>query len=257
MSWKPSPTFLRVLVLLVVFSLAPATLYILYTRTGGPASGKELVFQKNLRFALMAEGAALDMAPLADWPWVKVCAVDTGITEPRWVRAIEARSGTLKGRKITHHALAYLMQDEKEVAAMLGNEADSGAGLFMEWAVNKQGELMRPNTGKLMLPGSKIRWDIHYSAGGEDITDDVELGIYFYPKGQEPKTHWEYVDPSNIAKWRSVLPQDFGNMVEVQRGMRSRGFRGALPNPEQERTVTNLHRNLARYMGTGAPRPLK
>lgn len=81
MSWKPSPTFLRVLVLLVVFSLAPATLYILYTRTGGPASGKELVFQKNLRFALMAEGAALDMAPLADWPWVKVCAVDTGITE--------------------------------------------------------------------------------------------------------------------------------------------------------------------------------
>jgi hypothetical protein len=46
---------------------------------------------------------------------------------------------------------------------------------------------MRPNTGKLMMPGSKIRFDIHYSAGGEDITDDVQLGIYFYPKGQEPK----------------------------------------------------------------------
>ena len=70
---------------------------------------------------------------------------------------------------------------------MVNTDADSGAGLFMEWAVNKQGELMRANTGKLMLPGSKIRWDIHYSAAGEDITDDVELGIYFYPKGQEPK----------------------------------------------------------------------
>ena len=57
----------------------------------------------------------------------------------------------------------------------------------MEWAVGKQGEIMRPNSGKLMLPGSKIRWDIHYSNGGEDITDQVELGIYFYPKGQEPK----------------------------------------------------------------------
>ena len=79
------------------------------------------------------------------------------------------------------------MQDEKEAAGLLNADADSGAGLFMEWAVNKQGELMRANTGKLMLPGSKIRWDIHYSAGGEDITDDVELGIYFYPKGQEPK----------------------------------------------------------------------
>jgi hypothetical protein len=39
----------------------------------------------------------------------------------------------------------------------------------------------------LMLPGSKIAWDIHYSNGGEDITDAMELGIYFYPKGQEPK----------------------------------------------------------------------
>ena len=119
--------------------------------------------------------------------WYKP-VVETGLTEPRWVRAIEMRPGTLKGRKITHHALAYLMQDEKEVQAMLSSaDADSGAGLFMEWAVNKQGELLRANTGKLMLPGSKIRWDIHYSAGGEDISDQVELGIYFYPKGQEPK----------------------------------------------------------------------
>ena len=119
--------------------------------------------------------------------WYKP-VVETGLTEPRWVRAIEMRPGTLKGRKITHHALAYLMQDEKEAQAILNNaDADSGAGLFMEWAVNKQGELLRANTGKLMLPGSKIRWDIHYSAAGEDVTNQVELGIYFYPKGQEPK----------------------------------------------------------------------
>jgi hypothetical protein len=60
-------------------------------------------------------------------------------------------------------------------------------GRFTEWAVGKQPELIRPNTGMLMLPGSKIAWDIHYSNGGEDITDVVELGIYFYPKGQAPK----------------------------------------------------------------------
>lgn len=120
--------------------------------------------------------------------WYKP-VVETGVTEPRWVRAIEVRPGTLKGRKITHHALAYLLQDEKEAVAqgLISADNDSGAGLFMEWAVNKQGEIMRPNTGKLMLPGSKIRWDIHYSDGGEDVTDDVQLGVYFYPKGQEPK----------------------------------------------------------------------
>jgi hypothetical protein len=119
--------------------------------------------------------------------WYKP-VVDTGLTEPRWVRAIEMRPSTIKGRKITHHALAYLVQNDAEAKAMLSDpDADSGAGLFMEWAVNKQGEMLRENTGKLMLPGSKIRWDIHYSDGGEDITDEVQLGIYFYPKDQTPK----------------------------------------------------------------------
>jgi hypothetical protein len=45
-------------------------------------------------------------------------------------------------------------------------------------------------------------------------------------------------------------------MVEVQRGYKSRGFKGCLPNPWQERKVTGLHRGLAQYMGTGAPKPL-
>jgi hypothetical protein len=109
--------------------------------------------------------------------------VETGLTEPRWVRAIEIRPGTVKGRKITHHAIASLVQDEPAAS----DEERRIGGTFMEWAYGKQGEIMRPNSGKLMLPGSRIRWDIHYSNGGEEITDHVELGIYFYPKGQEPK----------------------------------------------------------------------
>jgi hypothetical protein len=108
---------------------------------------------------------------------------ESGITEPRWVRAIEIRPSTIKGRRITHHAIAYLEQTEPGAPA-------GGFGLpapFMEWAVGKQGEMMRPDTGKLLLPGSKFRWDIHYSQAGEEITNEVEMGIYFYPKGQEPK----------------------------------------------------------------------
>jgi len=32
----------------------------------------------------------------------------TGLTEPRWVRAIEMRPSTIRGRRVTHHALARL-----------------------------------------------------------------------------------------------------------------------------------------------------
>jgi hypothetical protein len=77
-----------------------------------------------------------------------------------------------------------------------------------------------------------------------------------FPEGKEPKTEWVYAETC-VEKWRSVLMQDFDNMSQVQKGMKSRGFRGTLPNPKQEQPVSNFHRNLAHYMGTEGPRPLK
>jgi nitrite reductase/ring-hydroxylating ferredoxin subunit len=78
-----------------------------------------------------------------------------------------------------------------------------------------------------------------------------------FPKGEEPQTEWVYVDATTeFHKWPPVLQQDFSNMADVQKGMRSKGFRTLLTNPMQEQKVTNFHENLARYMGRGAPRPL-
>ncbi len=111
--------------------------------------------------------------------------VPTGLTEDRWVRALEMRPSTVEGRKIVHHALARLQQEEDRED--LGAAAAVGPGLLMEWAVGKQGEIMRENSGKLIKADSSIVWDIHYSSAGEEVTDSVELGMYFYPKGQEPK----------------------------------------------------------------------
>jgi len=77
-----------------------------------------------------------------------------------------------------------------------------------------------------------------------------------YPEGQEPETEWDYI-PKDDPRWGSVLPQDFSNMAAVQQGMKAGGFRGTMPNPHRERGIANIHRNLAHYMGTGWPRPLK
>lgn len=137
---------------------------------------------------LILKSPAYTQKATAQDAWFKP-VVDIPVTEARWVRAIEIRPTTVKGRKITHHALAHLQQRERtaEEQTAAGGDEDGAAGLFMEWAVGKQGEIMRPNSGKLLLPGSKIVFDIHYSAANEDITDQIELGIYLYPKGQEPK----------------------------------------------------------------------
>src|SRR5262245_66091356 len=115
-------------------------------------------------------------------------SVPTGLTEPRWVRAIEIRPVGKGARKVTHHALARLQQEEQMDAALFTNDPNvAGDGLFMEWAVGKNGDEMRPDSGRLMLPGSKIVWEMHYHAVGEELTAHTELGVYFYPKGQEPK----------------------------------------------------------------------
>jgi phenylpropionate dioxygenase-like ring-hydroxylating dioxygenase large terminal subunit len=77
-----------------------------------------------------------------------------------------------------------------------------------------------------------------------------------YPEGEEPKTEWVEC-PRTEEAWGPVLMQDFNNMEFVQKGMKSSGFRGTLPNPHQEQKVINLHRNLADLMeGRGAPKPL-
>jgi hypothetical protein len=114
--------------------------------------------------------------------------VDLNLTEARWVRGVEMRPGTVAGRKITHHALAHLIQnDDDPLAKESDNPAASQGGVLMEWAVGKNYDLYRENTGKLLLPGAKVWWDIHYHAVGEQIRDHVELGVWLYPKGETPK----------------------------------------------------------------------
>ena len=55
-------------------------------------------------------------------------------------------------------------------------------------------------------------------------------------------------DPSDVEKWRPVLMQDFDNMSQVQRGMRSRGFEGARLNLRQERAILLMHQEIDRYL---------
>jgi len=126
--------------------------------------------------------------------WKPIANID--ISEPRWVRAVEMRPGTTAGRKITHHALAHLVQHDPDAPKIgAGSDDDSPAaqrnpdeaGTLMEWAVGKNYDIYDEGTGKLILPGSHVWWDIHYHAVGEQIRDHVELAVWFYPKGQEPK----------------------------------------------------------------------
>ena len=126
---------------------------------------------------------------------------DIPLTEPRWAKMVEIRPTNLKGRRIVHHSIAYLVLNNDPEAVNTGTANGFATAAsdplpidlvnrrpqLMEWAIGKGYDQFREGTGKLILPGEKISWDQHLHAVGEEITSGSEIGIWFYPKGQEPK----------------------------------------------------------------------
>jgi hypothetical protein len=147
---------------------------------------------KSSEYTMAAEHQDVWYRPMSDVP----------VTEPRWVKMVEIRPTNLKARRIIHHSIAYLVlnNDPDAVSKGTANGPDRFAGAddfnrrpqLMEWAIGKGYDLYRPDTGKLVLPGEKIAWDQHIHAVGEEVTGGSEVGLWFYPKGQEPK-HRSYL----------------------------------------------------------------
>jgi phenylpropionate dioxygenase-like ring-hydroxylating dioxygenase large terminal subunit len=69
-----------------------------------------------------------------------------------------------------------------------------------------------------------------------------------FAPGTEPPLEREFYPDWRDAEWLRIYRQDLENMPKVQKGMRSRGFRGLRPNPVQERAISNFHRVLRRFM---------
>ena len=152
---------------------------------------------------------------------------DITLTEPRWAKMVEIRPTNLKGRKILHHSIAYLIlnNDPDAVnkgtstgAARLQNDDDNLVNRrpqLMEWAFGKGYDLFRPDTGKLIVPGEKIAWDQHIHAVGEEITAGSEVGIWFYKKGEEPKHRSYLVGFTGIRGTRNLdIPPNSVAMTE-------------------------------------------
>jgi len=177
---------------------------------------------KSEAYTMPAHGQDVWFKPYTDVP----------LNEPRWVRAVEMRPGSVAGRKIMHHVLARLIQEEpggptNPGAVAVGDDSGGGmanAGLLMEWAIGKNYDTYRPNTGKLLLPGSHIWWELHLHAVGEAIRDHAELGVYFYPKGQEPKyrTYLTLFNATALTGSRLDIPP---NTVAMSQGVK------VLPQP--------------------------
>ena len=143
---------------------------------------------KSSEYPMPAKGQDVWYRPMSDLP----------LAEPRWARLVEIRPTSQKARKIVHHSIAYLVLNNDPDAVNQGtangpaptttvDDLVNRRPQLMEWAIGKGYDLFTPGTGKLLVPGEKLSWDQHLHASGEETAVGSEIGIWLYPKGQEPK----------------------------------------------------------------------
>ena len=135
------------------------------------------------------------MAAVTQDKWFRP-TIETGLTEEKWVKAIEIRPVDDASRQVVHHALAFLIQNDTERKGLPKDvNVPFGPSLFMEWAVGKAGQIFRPDSGKLMLPGSSIMWEVHLHAMGERVANaQVEIGVWYHDEQPEHRTILSMLD---------------------------------------------------------------
>lgn len=172
----------------------------------------DLIVRLSKPFSMYARGS--------DW-WMNE-QVPTGLTEDRWVKAVQLRPGN---RKIVHHFCSgplppaaaggtsddggvgvvgpqdrYAQEEraEQERERKLAGEGGGGArastsagiggGSFGCFLPGKGGVVFPEGSGVLLKAGGRVSFGMHYSAWGEEGTDQSEIGLVLYPQGVTP-TH--------------------------------------------------------------------
>jgi len=129
----------------------------------------------------------------------------TGLTEDRYIKAIEVHPSPA-GRRVVHHVNTFALQSEegggggKGIAGGGGAVALPGEVWLKEAAVGNAGDVFPDDTGRLIKAGAGIRFNIHYHTVGEEIRDRVSIAFKFYPKGYVPKRQIlsKFISNSNL-----------------------------------------------------------
>ena len=108
--------------------------------------------------------------------------VPSVLTEGRWMRATTFR---VTDRQVVHHILTGVVAGEQKEGAT-ASESQWGASLG-GYGPGRGSNMTPKDTGVWIPPSGGIAFQNHYTPYGRETVEKTQLGIYFYPKGQEPK----------------------------------------------------------------------
>jgi mono/diheme cytochrome c family protein len=116
----------------------------------------------------------------------------TGLTETRYYRAVQALPGRGAHRGV-HHINTTVIQELDPADRLPGTDENFEGGeneqFLNEYAMGKNGDILPEGTGRVLKPGSVVKFENHYHAVGEELRDRSRVGVVFYPRGYVPKYH--------------------------------------------------------------------
>ena len=163
-----------------------------------------------------------------DW-WGSIGEVPTGLTEDRYVAAMEYKEitersegetrATVGGLFVVHHATLGVTDPDPDP-----NEDDPLAAQ-RRWPTHEVGrnaDVFDPEAGKIMKAGSSLQFNsMHLHANGADTRAHLEVGFRFHPRGYQPTRKWvrmsfgngvdldiEAMDPDQQMESYFTLPEN-------------------------------------------------
>lgn len=145
--------------------------------------------------------------------WWEPTVLFEGLEEERYLMAAEFRPARPDGVKVVHHGHAVLV--------FPGEDEDSRVSKGVaRYGVGKTWEMLPEGTGMLIPAGpAEVAWNIHYAAIDRPVPDDVvEVGLWFHPRGQEPRLETEgevllRVDNPDYPRGQDILIPPHGYQV--------------------------------------------
>jgi hypothetical protein len=147
-----------------------------------------LTFTAANEWALGEPDLIVDSPPVTmkanapDW-WGALAPVPTGLTEDRYVAAVEMKEvssvhGGSGGKFIFHHAIHAMLDANGRPADPIGSPHEVG----------RNAEFFEPQAGRLLKAGSQLMFpSIHMHANAEDTTAHLRVAYKFHPLGYKPE----------------------------------------------------------------------
>ena len=160
----------------------------------------------------------------------KRIALDPGLSEDKWIQAVEIRPGN---HKVVHHAIAYVIQKEHKERQWSRMLRRNGY-LLSEYSAGNQGDVYPEDAGRLLKVGSRILLEIHYHPYGVEAYDQTRIALRFHSDPAQVRsrvvskalTNYKLTIPAGVPNYQHVSATTFDHSFRLLSFQPHMHFRG-------------------------------